>query len=132
MRAARYPAPAYCGVVSLDTGQDWVPDACTLPAAGQRARVVEFGELFSEATLGLERPEPTRLRLHLRPGQRSAARAAELAAAETACCSFFTFTLIAVAGSLVLDVAVPAAQLATLDALADHAAASIAAASEAR
>jgi hypothetical protein len=55
-----------------------------------------------------------------------AGRVAQLAATETACCSFFTFTLTATAGSLVLDVAVPAAQLPVLDALAARAAASIA------
>jgi hypothetical protein len=60
------------------------------------------------------------------------ARAAEPAAAETACCSFLTLTLTAVAGSLVLDVAVPAAHLPTLDALADYADASIASAAAAR
>jgi hypothetical protein len=105
-------------------GQDWVPDACSLSPDGRQARVADFGELFSEAVLKVERPEPTRLRMHLRPGPRSAARAAELAAAETACCSFFTFTLTAAAGSLVLDVAVPPAELAILEGLADHAAAS--------
>jgi hypothetical protein len=112
--------------MSHDIGQDWAPDACTLPAAGRQARATEFGELFRETVLHVERPEPARLRLHLRPGPGSAARAAGLAAAETECCSFFTFTLTAVAGSLVLDVAVPVTQLAILDALAGQAAASAA------
>jgi hypothetical protein len=42
------------------------------------------------------------------------------------CCSFFTFMLTARAGSLVLDVAVPALQISVLDALAERAAANLA------
>ena len=111
--------------------QEWAADACSLPAAGRQARTAEFGELFSETVLHVERPEPTRLRLHLRPGPRSAAQAATLAAAETECCSFFTFTLTAAVGSLVLDVAVPVARLTLLDAVAAHAAAAAASGAEA-
>ena len=43
---------------------------------------------------------------------------AGLAAAETECCSFFTFALTATGGALSLDVTVPAAHTAILDALA--------------
>ena len=77
-----------------------------------------FKRLFGDAVLGVERPEPTLLRLTLRPGARVAARAARLAAAETACCTFFTFTLRFGGGSLTLDVTVPAAYTETLDAIA--------------
>ena len=102
------------------------PDSCTLSADGRRLRQAEFGELFAETVAAIERPEPTRLRLHLHPGPQIAARAAGLAAAETACCSFFTFALTAAAGSLVLDVTVPAAQLPALDALTERATAAVA------
>jgi hypothetical protein len=103
--------------------QDWAPQECTLSPAGRQARAAEFSTMFAETVLGIKRPERTRLRLELLPGPASAGRIAELAAAETSCCSFFTFTLTATAGSLVLDVDVPAAQLPVLDALAERAAA---------
>ena len=103
--------------MSPDISQEWAPDACSLPASGRQARTAEFGELFGETVLHVERPEPTRLRLHLRPDPKSAARAATLAAAETECCSFFTFTLTLTGGALTLDVTVPEAHAAMLDAL---------------
>lgn len=81
--------------------------------------------MFAETVRRVERPAPTRLRLELESSPAQAGRVAELAAAETACCSFFTFTLTATAGSLVLDVTVPAAQLPVLDALAARAEASV-------
>lgn len=95
--------------------------ACTLSDADRLARAAEFSELFAETVTGL-RPEPTRLRLELVPGAGPAGRTAELIAAETECCSFFTFTLTAAAGSLVLEVSVPPAQIEVLEALAGRAA----------
>ena len=103
----------------------WAPQECTLSPAGREARAAEFSTMFAETVRRIERPEPTRLRLELDPSPAQAGRVAELAAAETACCSFFTFTLTATAGSLVSDAAVPVAQLPVLDALAARAAASI-------
>jgi hypothetical protein len=93
------------------------PDACTLPTAERPLRAADFAALFKDA-VHVERPEPTRLHLDLRPGAEVAARAAGLAAAETECCSFFTFALTATGGALSLDVTVPAAPTAILDALA--------------
>jgi tagatose-1,6-bisphosphate aldolase non-catalytic subunit AgaZ/GatZ len=84
--------------------------------------VAGFARLFGDAVTGVERAGPTRLRLALRPDPRVAARAARLAAAETTCCTFFTFTLRFGGGSLTLDVTVPAAYTATLDAMAATAA----------
>jgi arsenate reductase (thioredoxin) len=104
----------------------WAPDACTLPTAERPLRAASFDRLFSGAVLGIERTAPTRLRLDLRPGPKVAAQAAGLAAAETECCSFFTFTLTAASGSLTLDIAAPATQAAVLDALARQAAAAAA------
>jgi|SRR5450755_252331 len=114
----------YCGGMGLrDTGhQDsWAPQACTLPTSERPLRAAEFDGFFSEAVLGVERAGPGRLRLELRASPQVAVRAAELMAAETACCSFFTFTLTATNGRLVLDVAVPAAHVGVLAALADRA-----------
>jgi hypothetical protein len=104
-------------------GRGWAPAACTLPTAERPLRAARFDGLFGEAVLGIERAEPTRLRLDLRPAPEIAGRAAELVAAETGCCSFFTFTLTIAAGRLVLDVTVPAPHIDVLDGLARHAAA---------
>jgi len=94
---------------------------CTLATAGQLARVAEFDQLFAEMAVRAERPAPTQLRLELRRHPAAARRAAELAVAETACCSFFTFTLIAAADRLLLEIAAPDAHLPELAALAGRA-----------
>jgi hypothetical protein len=104
------------------TPRSWAPEACTLPTAERPLRAAEFDELFRDAVLGIERAEPARLRLELRANPQVAARTAELAEAETGCCSFFAFTLTAATDSLVLEVTVPAAHMEVLDALADRAA----------
>jgi len=106
------------GLSEITTDGAWLPDACTLPTAERPLRVAEFDDLSTDAVRGIERIGADRLRLHLRPDSRTAARSAELAAAETACCSFFTFTLTITGGSLVLEVTVPAPHAAVLDALA--------------
>lgn len=95
---------------------------CTLASADQLARAAEFDQLFAEMVVRTERPAPTRLQLELRRDPAAVRRAAELAFAETACCSFFTFTLTAAADRLVLEIAVPDAHLPVLAALADRAA----------
>lgn len=99
----------------------WVPESCTLPTAQQPLRAADFGRFFAGAVLGVERTAPTGVRLELEPGPRAAARAAELAAAEVSCCSFFTFTLTVTGRGLTLDITVPPAQAAVLDALTDRA-----------
>jgi hypothetical protein len=106
-----------------DQGAGWAPAACTLPASERARRAAEFGALLTEAVRGIERTRPTRLRLELQRGAQVAARAAQLMADETQCCSFFTFTLTATGGRLALEVSVPAAQAGVLDALAERAAA---------
>ncbi|WP_326642508.1 hypothetical protein OIE67_20060 [Nonomuraea fuscirosea] len=105
--------------VALDLG--WAPSACTLPTAEQPLRVAEFDALFTEAVQAVQRPEPTRLRLELVFSPEHAARAAELAARENGCCSFFTFTLTIADGSLALEVTVPAEHIEVLDALSERA-----------
>ena len=103
---------------SNDSGAAWVPQACTLPTAERPLRVAEFDEVFTRSVRGAERAGQSRLRLDLDPAPGVAGRIAELAAAETGCCSFFTFTLTVTGGSLLLDVSVPAAGTGVLDALA--------------
>jgi hypothetical protein len=111
------------GSSEIDIGGGWVPDACTLPTARQPLRVAAFDELFTEAVRGIERAGRARLRLDLRAGPRIAGWAAELAAAETGCCSFFTFTLTVTGGGLVLEITVPDLHIGVLDAVAARAAA---------
>ena len=103
----------------------WVPQVCTLPAAERPLRVAAFDELFAGSLRGIGRPGPGRLRLDLEAGPAIAGRAAELAAAEAGCCSFFTFTLTVTDGGLVLEVCVPEGRGAVLDALAARAAAGL-------
>jgi hypothetical protein len=108
-----------------DRGPGWAPRACTLPTSQRPLRVAEFDGLFTEAVRGIERVGPTRLRLELQPSPQAAGRAATLAAAETECCSFFTFALTMTGGRLVLEVSVPPPQAGVLDALGDRAAAAV-------
>ncbi|MGV9386459.1 hypothetical protein ACWDRB_62400 [Nonomuraea sp. NPDC003707] len=110
--------------VALDLG--WAPSACTLPTAEQPLRVAEFDALFAEAVQGVARLEHTRLRLELVFSPDNAARAANLAARENGCCSFFTFTLAIADGSLALEVIVPAEHVDVLDALEGRAVAAVA------
>lgn len=96
----------------------WVPEACTLPAAGQSLRVAEFDELLASSVTRVELASPTHLVLDLEPSPATAARAAELMTKETGCCSFFTFTLTATGRRLQLAVEVAPAHADVLAALA--------------
>lgn len=101
----------------------WVPQACTLPIAERLGRVAEFDHLFVTALHDVQRFAPERLRLTLRgiPGLEATAR--DLAARESECCSFFTFTIGRHGEDVVVDVQVPDAQVEVLDGLAARAAA---------
>jgi hypothetical protein len=101
--------------IALDLG--WAPSACTLPTAERPLRVAEFDTLFADAVRAVARPDRARLRLELVFGPDHAARAAELAARENGCCSFFTFTLTVADGSLTLEATVPPEHVDVLDAL---------------
>jgi hypothetical protein len=116
----------------------WVPvEACTLPTAMQPLRVAEFDRLFGASLRAVEHPAgtPTRARLVLAGDPDLPGRVQLLADAETACCSFFTFTLAppaidasadlagdgAAAVLMTLDVEVPAARADVLAALVERA-----------
>jgi hypothetical protein len=111
------------GRSDVGQGADWVPEACTLPAAQLPERRAEFSRLFADCVLTIDRPQPDWLRLHLKPTADAARRAAELAVAESACCSFFSFALRVTGGTVALEVIVPENQVAALDGLADLASA---------
>jgi hypothetical protein len=102
----------------VDVSESLVPQSCTLPTVDRPLRVAEFDALFSDAVRAADRPSRTRLSLDLEPTAEMAAQAAGLVVRETACCSFFTFTLTATRGALELGVAVPEVHVEVLDALA--------------
>lgn len=97
--------------------ETWVPDVCTLPSADVPARAAELDELVAASVRDASRLDAGRLRLELDPGPDVAGKAARFAARETACCSFFTFTLTVDDAGLRLDVAVPPERASVLDAL---------------
>jgi hypothetical protein len=101
------------------TSPELIDRSCTLPTAERPMRAAEFEGLFAERLIDKERVSPVRLRLRLRGGPGVAGRTRDLAARETACCSFFEFTVDdRVADVVVLDVAVPPSHAPVLDALA--------------
>ena len=119
--------------MTAPTPADWAPvDACTLPTAEQPVRLVEFDDLFATSLRAVERPPgtTTRARLVLAGDDGLRDRVQRLADAETACCSFFTFTVTPLGGAagdderttVALDIEVPAARADILAALADRAA----------
>jgi len=94
-----------------------VPDACTLPTAAQPLRQAEFEALFRTALRRQQRLSPTRLQMTLAGEERLADTVRDLAARESACCSFFDFTVTPTANTVVLDIKVPATQSDVLDGL---------------
>jgi hypothetical protein len=102
-------------------GDDWVPEACTLPTVEQPLRRAEFDDLFTRDVLAVVRESPHRVRLQLRPDDAVAARAAGLAVKETGCCSFFTFELTIGDGEVALRIATSPTHEAVLVALAARA-----------
>ncbi len=99
-----------------------IPDACTLPTAEQPLRLAEFDALFATAVRSVEPLGPTHTRMRLTGPAGLAATVRDLTARETACCSFFTFTVTPEpAGdgeALTLDIQVPAAYADVLASLA--------------
>ncbi|TDD68384.1 hypothetical protein E1262_16340 [Jiangella aurantiaca] len=92
----------------------FLPDSCTLPSADRPLRLAEFADLFARSARQPDRMSPTRLRLTLDDDPAVLATARDLAARESACCAFFTFTF---GDRGALTVEVPPAQAAVLDGL---------------
>jgi hypothetical protein len=112
---------------NLLAGDDWVPEACSLPTVEQPLRRAEFDVLFAEDVTAVEQVGTERVRFELRAHPEAAARAAGLAVKETGCCSFFTFDFSISEGTVSMTVSTPAAHAAVLAALRDRAAARVAA-----
>jgi hypothetical protein len=104
-----------------------VPDACTLPTAERPLRLAEFDDLFATAVRRVDPIGATHARLHLIGPAGLADRVQDLAARETGCCSFFTFTTTgepaADGEAVVLDIEVPAAHTDVLASLTQRASA---------
>jgi hypothetical protein len=99
---------------------DCAPDACTLPTAERPLRIAEFDDLFRTAAVSVERLGPRRARWALRSDPAVPARAADLVARESRCCSFFDFALRMSGGTVALEVAVPGEYGPVLDALVER------------
>lgn len=78
-------------------------------------RVAEFDRLFRDSARRIERISTTRGRVIFDPGAEAKAR--DLAARETACCSFFDFTFAGTSEGLAMDITVPDTQADVLGAL---------------
>ena len=102
----------------------WVPEACTLPTVDQPLRLEEFDTLFRTALRNQSRLSESVLRWSFDPSVEVLVR--DLTARETQCCSFFTFSFSDGGEPLLVDVAVPPAQVGVLDALATRAASGMA------
>ncbi len=105
----------------IDVNRGQVPAACTLPTEQVPLRLSEFGDLFA-VVCAAQRPAPTRLLLTLQPAAGRAEAVRDLAARESACCSFFRFVVREEDDGVALEVSVPAAQVGVLDAMAARAA----------
>src|SRR3954469_21261943 len=106
-----------CGSEGGRRPMTWVPESCTLSTLERPLRVAEFDALFATVTRPAERLGPTRLRVHLPGGPDVLARARELVARETGCCSVFSFEVRPAATATELEVQVPGSQVAVLDAM---------------
>lgn len=104
------------------TLRTWVPDgACTLPTAERPWRLAEFDELLASSLDGTHRLAADHLRLDLSGDPTLQERVADLAARETACCSFFDLRVDGSGSRVTLDVRVPSSRTAVLDGLHDRA-----------
>ncbi|MFB7719529.1 hypothetical protein [Nocardia sp. NPDC056100] len=93
----------------------WVPESCTLPTAAQPMRVAEFDQFFVVAVRHIERSGRSRLDLLIDSGAEQLGR--DLAARETSCCSFFTFTFEPSGSGVMMHIDVPVTHAEVLDAL---------------
>lgn len=95
-------------------------DACTMPTAERPLRLAEFDALFATSVRSVRR-RGNDLRMHLAGTEGLLEQVRDLTARETACCSFFTFTIDGTDQNLTLDISVPPDRQELLDALAERA-----------
>jgi len=90
------------------------PIACTLHPNEYAGRLEDFRQGVFAHLVGMERPEPTRLRLLL-AGDADPEAVRELLVREQGCCTFMSFTITASGGQLAADLEVPADAAPALD-----------------
>ena len=90
------------------------PIACTLHPNEYAGRLEDFRQGVFAHLVGMERPEPTRLRLLL-AGDADPEAVRELLVREQGCCAFMSFTITASGGQLAADLQVPADAAPALD-----------------
>ena len=90
------------------------PIACTLHPNEYAGRLEDFRQGVFAHLVGMERPEPTRLRLLL-AGDADPEAVRELLVREQGCCAFMSFTITASGGQLAADLQVPAEAAPALD-----------------
>ncbi|MEW2139067.1 hypothetical protein AB0892_21155 [Streptomyces sp. NPDC005409] len=96
----------------------WVPQSCTLPTEVQPLRVAEWDALLAEHLTSVSWTGPQALRLVLAGGPAVEEQVRDLVGRESACCSFFTFTISPGEAANVLDVRVEGDHQVVLEALA--------------
>jgi hypothetical protein len=90
------------------------PIACTLHPNEYAGRLEDFRQGVFAHLVGMERPEPIRLRLLL-AGDADPEAVRELLVREQGCCAFMSFTITAGGGQLAADLEVPAEAAPALD-----------------
>jgi hypothetical protein len=102
-------------------------DFCTLPAVARPLRVGEFDDLFQDQTAAPRWIGRHRVEFTLAGGDDLYEHVSDLVARESACCSFFDFSITrpareaAQGPSLALRVGVPASRRDVLEGLTSHA-----------
>src|SRR5215210_5029423 len=94
--------------------------ACTLPTVERPLRLAEFDELFRGSVTAVK-PGAITARLTLAGSSGLLDRVQDLTARESACCSFFTFTITGDDRGVVLEINVPRERATILHALAARA-----------
>ena len=108
-----------------------VEEFCTLPVAAQPFRLMEFDELFRSQIRPPRRIDQHRVEFTFLGGEGLYAKVSDLVARETACCTFFEFTIVEHPHDpdgedhLVLLVGVPASRADVLEVLTDRAVAAM-------
>jgi hypothetical protein len=92
------------------------PIACTLPLNEYAGRLEDFRQGVFSHLIGIERPEPSRLRLIL-AGDTDPEAVRELLIREQGCCAFMSFTITPRRGKLEADLEVSAEAGPALDSL---------------
>jgi hypothetical protein len=93
-----------------------IPHSCTLPTAERPVRLAEFDTLLGSAA-SAERDDATHLTFYFDDVEGLEARARDLTARESSCCSFFDFNVARDADQVIVGIRVPDQHTSILDSL---------------